>query len=87
MSLATISELWNVIKPNLENSDIDPIAESVVNYLIDEGFSPAEIKQAFKSDRDIKEALEYFLETPEDGLYLDEEEEDTEDYSDEDYEV
>ncbi len=42
---------------------------SAVNYLIDENHSPAEIKQTFRGDKDIKEALSYFLESPSDGLY------------------
>lgn len=87
MSLALINEIWKVLKPSIETGDIGSAAETLVNYLVDEAYSPAEIKQVFRLDSDVKGALSYYLETPEWGLLEDEEEDDSIDYYDdeEDY--
>jgi hypothetical protein len=39
-----------------------------VNYLIEEDYSAHEIKNTFRGDKEIKVALDFYLETPEDGL-------------------
>jgi hypothetical protein len=70
MSLALINEIWKTLKPSLDAGNVaDEAAETLVNYLIEEDYSPAEIKYTFRGDRDIKDALEFFMESPEDGLY------------------
>ena len=84
MSLVLINEIWKVLKPSIETGDISSAAETLVNYLVDEDYSPSEIKQTFRLDSDIKNALEYYLETPEWGIHEDEEEADDY-YEDEDY--
>jgi len=76
MSLALINEIWKVLKPSIETGDIGSAADTLVNYLVDETYSPAEIKQVFRLDSDIKAALSYYLETPEWGIIEDEEDED-----------
>ena len=87
MSLALVNEIWKVLKPSIETGDIGSAAETLVNDLVDEAYSPAEIKQVFRLDSDVKGALSYYLETPEWGLLEDEEEDDSIDYYDdeEDY--
>jgi len=84
MSLALVNEIWKVLKPSIETGDIGSAAETLVNYLVDEAYSPAEIKQVFRLDSDVKGALSYYLETPEWGVQDDEEEEDDY-YDEEDY--
>jgi hypothetical protein len=70
MSLPLINEVWKLLKPSIEAGDIDGAAETLVNYLVEEEVATAhEIKSAFRSDKDIKEALDFYLETPEDGHY------------------
>ncbi len=84
MSLALVSEVWKLLKPSLEAGTVaEEAADTLVNYLIDEDYSPNEIKQAFRGDGFIKDALEFFLETPNEGFKLDEESEDPyeDDYS------
>ena len=77
MSLSVINEIWKSLKPSLEAGTVaEEAADNLVNYLIDEDYSPNEIKQAFRGDAYIKSALEFFLETPDQGYKLDEEEED-----------
>lgn len=69
MSLALVNEIWKLLKPSIEAGDTDGAADILVNYLIDEDYSPDEIKTAFRGDKTIKNALEFFLESPDDGLY------------------
>jgi len=77
MSLPAVNEIWKLLKPSLEAGTVaEEAADNLVNYLIDEDYSPNEIKQAFRGDAYIKNALEFFLETPDQGYKLDEEEED-----------
>ncbi len=83
MSLNLINEIWKLLKPSIETGDTDSAAETLVTYLIEEEFSPAEIKQMFRGDKEMKEALDFYLETPEDGLYHEDDEEDyIDDYDD-----
>jgi hypothetical protein len=73
MSIGLISEIWKILRPNLESGDPEHAAEMLVNYMIDEDYSSTEIKNAFRGDSYIKDALEFYLEKPEDGLYHEEE--------------
>lgn len=69
MSLSLINEVWKLLKPSIESGDTDGAAETLVNYLVEEAIASAhEIKSAFRGDKDIKDALDFYLETPEDGL-------------------
>jgi hypothetical protein len=70
MSLSLINEVWKLLKPSIEAGDTDGAAETLVNYLVEEEVATAhEIKSVFRGDKDIKEALDFYLETPEDGHY------------------
>lgn len=70
MSLSLINEVWKLLKPSIEAGDTDGAAETLVNYLVEEEVATAhEIKSAFRGDKDIKDALDFYLETPEDGHY------------------
>jgi hypothetical protein len=72
MSLSLINEVWKLLKPSIEHGDVDEAAETLVNFLVDEAYaSTHEIKNAFRGDKEIKEALDYYLETPESGHYHD----------------
>ena len=83
MSIGLIGEVWKLLKSNIEAGDIDGAAETLVNYLVEEDYSAHEIKNAFRGDKEINEALDFYLDTPDAGLYHEEEE--VEDYYDDDY--
>jgi hypothetical protein len=69
-NLSLIKEIWKVLKPSIEVGDVDEAAETLVNYLVEEDFSPAEIKNLFRGEREIKSAVEFYLEKPEDGAFF-----------------
>jgi hypothetical protein len=76
MSVGLIYEVWKILRPSIEIGDIDGAAELLVNYLIEEDYSSTEIKNTFRGDVHIKGALEFYLESPEDGYYHKEDDED-----------
>jgi hypothetical protein len=82
MSLSLINEIWNLLEPSLEVGDPQGAAETLVNHLIEEGYSSKEIKAAIRNGH-IRSALTYYLESPE-GIEEDEEDFDKEDDDDED---
>lgn len=86
MSLSTIHEIWNLIRPSIETGDVREAAELMVNYLVDHDFDTKEIKTMFKRDSDIQQALSFFVETSVNDLSAhdedDEEDELTFDYDD-----
>jgi hypothetical protein len=82
-NLSLIKEIWKILKPSIEVGDVNDAAETLVNYLIEEDYSPIEIKQMFRGDKEIKEAVQFYLEKPEDGAffeYYDEDDDDIDTY-------
>ena len=70
MSLSLINEVWKLLKPSIEAGDTDGAAETLVNYLVEEEVASAhEIKTAFRGDKEIKVALDFFMDTPDSGHY------------------
>lgn len=83
-TLQHISEVWNILKVSFESGDSSDAAEALVGYLVDEGFSPNDIKQSFRGDTEIKKSLDFFLETPDSGLYHQPEDDLFDDYDEDD---
>jgi hypothetical protein len=79
MNLDFVSNVWDGIKPYIAATDIDEVADLVVNLCIDNDFDVSEIKEAFRGDKEIIKALKAFTDQSE-------EYDDYEDYEDEDYE-
>ena len=77
MAVNLANEVWQELKRYVNTVDRAEAAESLVSVLIDNDVSAEEIKHAFKSDSEVKQALKQYLD--------DHAEEDDEDY-DEDYE-
>lgn len=86
MSLSLINDVWKLLKPSIEAGDTDGAAETLVNYLVEEEIASAhEIKSTFRGDKDIKAAVDFYLETPESGLVHEYEDDlDEDDYYDDD---
>jgi hypothetical protein len=86
MSLSLINEVWKLLKPSIEAGDTEGAAETLVNYLVEEEVATAhEIKASFRGDKDIKDAVDFYLETPESGLVHEYDDDlDEDDYYDDD---
>ena len=82
MHSTVVSELWYEIKRHIPPSDRAEAAETVVAVLINNDEDADDIKNAFKGDRDIKQALLEYLDT-EKGYDDEDEEYDEEEDNDE----
>ncbi len=80
-NLTLIKEIWKILKPSIELGDIDEAAETLVNYLVEEDYEPEDIKQTFRGEREIKEAVQFYLEKPEDGSFFESYDEEDDDIS------
>ncbi len=76
MSLSIVADIWKALKPDLEYNSVGGAADSLVNILIDYDFETAEIKQEFRRDKDVMDALDSYIDQ-------NQEEEEEEDYEDE----
>ena len=74
MAVDLSHDLWNELKRYISTVDRADAADSLVSVLIDNDYDAEQIRSAFKSDTDIKRALQSYLDDEEEEL--DEEEED-----------
>jgi hypothetical protein len=81
MSVDLANEVWQELKRYVNGMDRAEAAEALVGVLIDNDVSAEEIKVAFKSDSEVKQALKQYLD---DHAEEDEDEYD-EDDEDDDY--
>jgi hypothetical protein len=61
MNLDSIADLWQELKRHITVVDHSEASDTLVAFLIDNDVDPSEIKQAFKSDIDVKTALESYI--------------------------
>jgi hypothetical protein len=61
MSLDSIVEVWEILRDHVDLNDRCDVADSLVNYLMDNNFEVEDIKDAFK-DKDITKALKGYAE-------------------------
>jgi hypothetical protein len=80
MAVNLANEVWQEIKRYVNGMDRAEAAEALVSVLIDNDISAEEIKAAFKSDSEVKQALKQYLD---DHADEDDDEDDEEDYEDE----
>jgi len=79
MSVELSKEIWDELKRYVNTVDRAEAAETLVSVLIDNDIDADEIKDAFKSDAEVKRALAHYLKDHEE-----EEDEEEDDYDDED---
>jgi len=77
MAVNLANEVWQELKRYVNTVDRNEAAEALVSVLIDNDISAEEIKSAFKSDSEVKNALKQYLDD-----HVNDEEEDDEDYDD-----
>jgi hypothetical protein len=79
MTINLVHDLWAELKNFIGPVDRSEAADLLVSVMIDHDYDAEEIKSAFKTDNDVKAALESYL----DDTSMDEEEE-TYQYDDDD---
>jgi len=81
MSITVIAEVWRALKFEIDGSNLPDAAETLVNVLIENDFEPADIKEAFRRETEVMQALrDYNSQFEEEEEYEEyEEDEDNED--------
>jgi len=80
MSVTVASDLWNELHRFLSTPDRAEAADAVVAVLIDNDYDAEDIRAAFKGDKDIKQALESYLDDTDSDP-----EDDSEDFDEDEY--
>ena len=81
MSITVIAEVWRALKVEIDENNLADASESLINVLIDNDYDTADIKEAFRREPAVMEALREYNSQYEDEEYEEEyeEDEDTED--------
>jgi hypothetical protein len=85
MSITVIAEVWRALKIEIDGANLVDAAESLVNILIENDYDTSDIKEAFRRESEVIDALREYNLQFEDEEFEEEEEEEYEDYDDEDY--
>ena len=84
MSITILAEVWRALKHNIDESNLPDAAESMVSILIENDYEASEIKEAFRRESDIMDALRDYNSQFEEEEY-EEEEYEEEEYDDDEY--
>jgi len=81
MSITVIAEVWRALKVEIDGANLTDAADSLVNILIENDYETAEIKEAFRRESEVMDALRDYNSQYEEEEYEEEyeEDEDTED--------
>ena len=78
MGIELIADVWALLKEDIDYVTRRESADNLVSLLIDNDFSPAEVKQAFRRDQEMIAALKDYNELHQDEDSYDEDEEEYE---------
>lgn len=62
MSIDFIAEVWDALRPHVDSNERKDAADTLINLLIDNDYEAADIKEAFRGDKDILGALKFYVE-------------------------
>lgn len=65
MSVAVAHDLWNELRRFLSTPDRAEAADALVNVLIDNDYDAEDIRTVFKSDNDVRRALQSYVDDSE----------------------
>ena len=83
MSITIIAEVWRALKLEIDETNLPDAAESLINFLIDNDYETDDIKEAFRREPVVVEALREYSSQYEEEEYEEEEYEEDEDEDDE----
>lgn len=83
MSITVIAEVWRALKLEIDETNLPDAAESLINVLIDNDYEAADIKEAFRRDPEVIEALREYNSQYDDEEEYEEYEEDEDNEDDE----
>ena len=62
MSLAFVAEVWDALRTHIDFNDRNEAADTLINLLIDNNHETDDIKDAFRSDKEVLKALKGYAE-------------------------
>jgi len=75
-SLGMVAEVWDILRSHIDMNDRDDAADDLINLLIDNNYEADEIKDAFRGEKEILNALKNYI--AEQEVYEEDEEYDDE---------
>jgi len=62
MSLDFIAEVWDAMRSHIDLNERKDAADTLVNLLIDNDYEANDIKESFRGDKEVLQALKYYVE-------------------------
>jgi len=79
MSLDFVVEVWDALRSHIDFNDRTDAADSLINLLIDNNYEPEDIKDVFRGEKEVLDALKDYLEQQDIEEDYDEYEDDNDD--------
>jgi hypothetical protein len=80
MSLDFVAEVWDALRSHIDFNERKEAADTLVNLLIENNYEADEIKDCFRGDKEIANALKYYAEQHDVEEYEEFEEDDQDDW-------
>lgn len=80
MSLEFTVEVWDALRSHIETTDRKDAADTLVTLLIENNYEATDIKESFRGDKDIINALKFYIDQHEDDDDSDEYDIDDDEY-------
>jgi len=61
MSLDFVAEVWDALHSHIDSNERKDAADTLINLLIDNDYEAADIKESFRGDKDILDALKFYV--------------------------
>ena len=74
MSLDLVAEVWDALRSHVDLNERKDAADTLINMLIDNNYEAADIKEAFRGDKDVLGALKFYAEQHEEDEYEEDDE-------------
>ena len=62
MSLDFVAEVWDALRTHIDFNERNDAADTLINLLIDNNYEADDIKDAFRSDKEVLKALKGYAE-------------------------
>ena len=81
MSLDFVAEVWDALRSHIDSNERKDAADTLINLLIDNDYEAADIKESFRGDKDILDALKFYVDQhDQEDDYEEDEDEDQDDW-------
>jgi hypothetical protein len=74
-----VAEVWDALRSHIDFNDREDAADTLINLLIDNNHEASSIKEAFRGDKEILNALKNYTDAHDSEEYEDYDEEDQDD--------